>query len=334
MSRILLFVVFLSFIFSFNLNDQNQQNYYEGKSTFSQTNKILSQNIRSNDQVLDKFINENTYVIGVGDVFLFNMITTNGIITLELAVSPTGDILIPVVGKVNLKGRVLSDAYSIINQKCKEKYEDALVYINLIKLRQFKVLVSGSSEYAGMHINSSNNRVSDLIESIYLFTYLDTILNQYLFDYPRNIMVSKDITLIRNDSLISIDLFDYYINGNSTYNPILIEEDIINIKNTNNITILGITDKPSIYLYQENKTVKDYISYLDTNSALQKTIYVLDINSGSKKRVNKKFIPKPGSIIFIDEKIDYKWEQKWAKIKDLITITSSLTSILLVLSNL
>ena len=88
------------------------------------------------------------------------------------------------------------------------------------------------------------------------------------------------------------------------------------------------------HLYQKNKTVKDYISYLNTDSALPKTIYVLDINSGSKTRVNKKFIPKPGSIIFIDEKIDYKWEKKWAKIKDLITITSSLTSVLLVLSNL
>ena len=329
--RILLFISYLSFLFSFNINADNQSNY---KNSFYQTGNVLSSNIKSNNQILDKIIDESTYLIGSGDVFLFNMITTNGVSTLELVVSPTGDVLIPLVGKVNLKNEILENAYAIMTQKCKEKYEDAFVYINLIELRKFKVLVTGTSEYAGMHINSSNNRVSDLIESIYSFTYLDTILNQHLFDYPKNIMISKDITLIRNDSLISINLFDYYINGNNSQNPILIEEDIINIKNTNKITVLGVTHNPGLYLYEENKTVYDYILKTGAYNSISKTIYVLDINSGSKIRVNKKFIPKSGSIIFIDEKIDYKWERKWDRIKDLITITSSLTSILLVLSNL
>ena len=329
--RILLFISYLSFLFSFNLNANNQNEY---RDPFSQTGKVLSSNVKSNNQILDKIIDEDTYVVGSGDIFLFNMITTNGVFTLELAVSPTGDVLIPVVGKVNLKNQILANAYTIITQKCKEKYEDAFIYINLIKLRQFKVLITGTSEYTGMHINSSNNRVSDLIESIYSFTYLDTILNQYLFDYPKNIMISKDITLIRNDSLISINLFDYYINGDNSQNPILMEEDIINIKNTNKITVLGLTHNPDIYLYEENKTVHDYILNTGAYNSLSKTIYILDIHSGSKIKVNKKFIPKSGSIIFIDEKIDYKWEEKWDKIKDLITITSSLTSILLVLSNL
>ena len=326
--KVLLLTLYFSFLLSFNINDNNSADYYH-----SQNNKLVSSTNKIDNQILDKVIDENVYVVGVGDIFLFNMVTTNGVITLELMVSPTGDILIPIVGKVNLKGKILAQAYSLITEKCKEKYEDALVYVNLIKLRQFKVLVSGVSEYAGMHINSSNNRVSDLIESIYAFTYLDTMLKQNLFDYPRNFMIGKDINLIRNDSLILIDLFDYYINGNNTYNPILIEEDIINIKNTNKITVLGIADKPSIYSYNKNKTVQDYILDTGTKSS-SKTIYVLDINLGSKKRVNKRFIPQPGSIIFIDEKIDYKWEKKWTIIKDLITITSSLTSILLVLSNL
>ena len=54
--------------------------------------------------VLDGFIDEDNYIIGPGDVFLFNMITTNGVVNLELLVSPSGDVLIPVIGKVNLKG--------------------------------------------------------------------------------------------------------------------------------------------------------------------------------------------------------------------------------------
>jgi len=425
------------------MNDNSQNNY---KNPFSKTDKILSSNIKSNNQTLDKVIDENTYIIGPGDIFLFNMITTNGVITLELLVSPTGDVLIPVVGKVNLKGKILTNAYTIITEKCKEKYEDAFIYINLIKLREFKVLVTGSSKYAGMHVISSNNRVSDLIESIYLFTYLDTILTQHLFDYPKNIMISKDITVIRNDSLISVNLFDYYIYGNNSENPILIEEDIINIKNTNKITVLGevinpirinkknlityneilnaaggvtylgdldkikflnyasissyynneknrisnidpkyrsdtdesflsarnktldgmiyISDNlqledflnsessvgdilivpqksnfieilggvnnPGTYLFEENKTIYNYILNAGGYNKLSKDIYILDINSGSRIKVNKYFIPEAGSIIFVEEKIGYK---RWDRIKDIIAISASISSVLLVLNN-
>ena len=442
---ILLFVSFYSLIFSFNLDDYKGENYLENKN-YSHKSKISSA-INPDNQILDKFIDENTYNVGPGDVFLFNMITTNGIITLELLISPSGDVLIPIVGNVNLKGKKLKEAYKVIIDKCKEKYEDAFVYINLIKLRQFKILVTGNSNYAGMHIVSSTNRVSDLIESMYLFNYLDTLLGKHLFDYPKNVMVSKDITLFRNDSLISVDLFNYYLNGQDLHNPTLIEGDIVNISNTDHITILGevnnpirfskqksmpyqdalnraggITDKgdldkikflnygsissyynneklrisgidpkyrsdtdesflsarnktidgmiyisdnlklekflnselskgdiviipqksnfieilgginnPGTYLYDKNKTIYDYILNAGGYNKLAKKIYILDINSGSRIKVRKSFIPEPGTIIFIEEKIGYK---KWDRIKDIISISASLASVLLVLNNI
>ena len=439
--RILLFISYLSFLLSFNINDSNQDNYHNSKNT-----KMVPSNIKIDNQILDKVIDEDLYIIGAGDVFLFNMITTNGIITLELVVSPTGDILIPVVGKVNIEGKILAEAYILITEKCKEKYEDAPVYVNLIKLRQFKVLISGNSEYAGMHIISSNNRVSDLIESIYSFSYLDTILSQHLFDYPKNMMVSKDVSIIRDGSTISVNLFDYYIHGHSSQNPILLEEDIINIKNTNKITVLGevinpirinkenlmtyndilnisggitssgdldkikflnysgissyyaneknrisnidpkyrsdtdesflsarnrtldgmvyISDNvkledflnsessegdilivpkksnfievlggvnnPGTYLFSDKKTVYDYIFNAGGYNKKKKNIYVLDINSGSRIKVNKYFIPDAGSIIFVEEKIGYK---RWDRVKDIISISASISSVLLVLNN-
>ena len=439
--KALLIILQFSFLLSFNINDSNSADSYDSKY-----NKSLSSGNKLDNQILDKVIDENVYIVGVGDVFLFNMITTNGVITLELVVSPTGDVLIPIVGKVNLKGKILADAYRLITGKCKEKYEDAFVYVNLIQLRQFKVLVTGNSEYAGMHIVSSNNRASDLIESLYSFTYLDTILSQHLFDYPKNMMISKDVNVIRGDSIISVNLFDYYMNGNKAYNPILLEEDIVNIKNTNKITVLGevinpirinkqnlmtyndilsvagginssadldkikflnysgissyyaneknrisnidpkyrsdtdesflsarnrtldgmvyISDNlkledflnsessegdilivpkksnfievlggvnnPGAYLFLDNKNVYDYILNAGGYNDLSKDIYVLDINSGSRIKVNKYFIPEPGSIIFVEEKIGYK---KWERIKDIISISASISSVLLVLNN-
>jgi len=215
----------ISVIFPFNI--ENTQNEYYDNNNPNGFNKKMTTSNKFGSQIIDQHIDESAYIIGSGDVFLFNMITTNGVITLDLTVSPSGDVLIPIVGKVNLLGKTLLDSYQIINDKCKEKYEDAYVYVNLIKLRQFKVLITGETTEAGMHIVTANSRVSDLFESIFTFSHIDTLLSYHIQDYPKNIMINKDITLIRDDKEIPVNLFDYYFNGKKENNPIILEQDII-----------------------------------------------------------------------------------------------------------
>tara|TARA_Y100001970_G_scaffold88847_3_gene112150 strand:+ start:1248 stop:2585 length:1338 start_codon:yes stop_codon:yes gene_type:complete len=438
---ILLILTFLTCLLSYNLDDYNLE---KSKKSTGLSNTYYSSGY--DNQILDEFIDENIYIIGPGDVFLFNMITINRTMTLELSVSPSGDVLIPVVGKVNLKDKTLKEAYKIMKNKCIQKYEDAFVYINLIKLRKFKILVIGESDRAGMHTVSSENRVSDLIESLHEFNYMDSLLMRHILNFPKNIMIDKDIKLIRNDSVININLFDYYLSGKKTENPILIEGDVISISTTDKITVLGeinspirikkeafmtyndvlkeaggvtelgdlnkikflnyrsissyynnernrissidpkyrsdtdesflsarnktldgmiyISDNikledflnskvsegdiliipqknnfvevlggvnnPGAYIYNKNKTVYDYILNAGDYTKVAKDIYVLDVNSGSRIKVEKSFVPQPGSIIFIEERIGYK---KWDRIKDVIALIASIASSLLILSN-
>ena len=434
----------ISVIFPFNI-DNTQNEYYDNNNPNGFNKKMATSN-KFDSQIIDQHIDESTYIIGSGDVFLFNMITTNGVITLDLTVSPSGDILIPIVGKVNLLGKTLLDSYQIINDKCKEKYEDAYVYVNLIKLRQFKVLVTGETTEAGMHIVTANNRVSDLFESFFTFSHIDTLLSYHIQDYPKNIMINKDITLIRDNKEIPVNLFDYYYNGKKENNPILLEQDIISLRNTNKITIIGAVEKqirvqnqsnitykdlinlsginptrgemdkikflnsssisslylneknrisnidpkyrsdtdesflsarnktlngiiyindkeklanfldqspidgdilivpqksnwveilggvqnPGTYLYEDNKQIYDYILNAGGYNNFSKDLFVLDVNSGTRKKINKFYIPNPGDIIFVEEKIGYK---RWDRIKDIISISASISSVLLVLNN-
>ena len=434
----------ISVIFPFNI-DNTQNEYYENTNPNGFNKKMITSN-KFDSQIIDQHIDESTYIIGSGDVFLFNMITTNGVITLDLTVSPSGDVLIPIVGKVNLLAKTLLDSYQIINDKCKEKYEDAYVYVNLIKLRQFKVLVTGETIEAGMHIVTANNRVSDLFESIFTFSHIDTLLSYHIQDYPKNIMINKDITLIRDNKEIPVNLFDYYYNGKKENNPILLEQDIISLRNTNKITIIGAVEKqirvqnqsnitykdlinlsginptkgemdkikflnsssvsslylneknrisnidpkyrsdtdesflsarnktlngiiyindkeklanfldqspidgdilivpqksnwveilggvqnPGTYLYEDNKQIYDYILNAGGYNNFSKDLFVLDVNSGTRKKINKFYIPNPGDIIFVEEKIGYK---RWDRIKDIISISASISSVLLVLNN-
>ena len=333
-----------------------------------------------------------------------------------------------------------------MKEKCKQKYEDAFVYINLIKLRRFKILVTGDSYKAGMLTITSESRVSDLIQSLNSFNYIDSLLMRHISNFPKNIMINQDVKLIRDNSEVPINLFDYYLNGEKKSNPKLIEGDIINISRTNKITVLGevnrpirikkeqsmtyndvlnkaggITDlgdlnkikflnyrsissyynnesnriasidpiyrsdtdesylnarnktldgmvyisdnikledflsseisegdiliipqknnfievlggvnNPGTYLYNKDKIVYDYIINAGNYTKVAKDIYVLDINSGNRIKVDKSFIPQAGSIIFIEESIGYK---KWDRIKDIIALVASITSSLLIVSN-
>ena len=136
------------------------------------------------------------------------MVTSSRIVNLELIVSPSGTILIPIVGVLDVKGKTIDYVYDAIIKKCKERYEDAYVYVELIKTRNFKVLITGDFIHSGMFPVSSVDRVSDLIESIPM---VDSTLNKHFPDLSKNILLNKDIYLIRKDSLIDIDLFKYYI---------------------------------------------------------------------------------------------------------------------------
>ena len=433
---------FISITLPFNGIDKSSNDIYNQNNL----NENVALKNTYDTQIINQHIDENIYKIGSGDVFLFNMITTNGVITIDLTVSPSGNILIPIVGKVKLLGKTLAQSYKIIIEKCKEKYEDAYVYVNLIKLRQFKILITGNISNAGMHVITANSRVSDLFENIFTFSHFDTILSQHILDYPKNIMISKDITLIRDNDEIHVNLFDYYFNGDNENNPILQEQDIINIKNTKKITVLGAVDKsirldnqdlltykdlinlagfstsnadlskikflnsyaisslynneknrinnidpkyrsdtdesflsarsktlngiiyindfkkldnflnqkpidgdiliippksnwveilggvqnPGTYIHENNKQIYDYILNAGGYNNFSKDMYVLDINSGTRKKINKYYMPKPGDVIFVEEKIGYK---RWDRVKDIISISASISSVLLVLNN-
>ena len=287
----------ISVIFPFNI-DNTQNEYYENTNPNGFNKKMITSN-KFDSQIIDQHIDESTYIIGSGDVFLFNMITTNGVITLDLTVSPSGDILIPIVGKVNLLGKTLLDSYQIINDKCKEKYEDAYVYVNLIKLRQFKVLVTGETTEAGMHIVTANNRVSDLFESIFTFSHIDTLLSYHIQDYPKNIMINKDITLIRDNKEIPVNLFDYYFNGKKENNPILLEQDIISLRNTNKITIIGAVEKQIRVQNQSNITYKDIINLSGINPTRGEMDKIKFLNSSS---ISSLYLNEKNRISNIDPK--------------------------------
>ena len=275
-------MTFFSFIFSID-NTYASMNYTSSNmNNTNQYESLQNNNFKNHTpQILHDFIDPYTYVIGPGDVFLFNMVTSNRVINLELITSPTGDILIPIIGTINIKGKILNDVYDMIINKCKDKYEDAYIYVNLIKIRSFKVLITGNFINAGMYSVSANYRVSDLIELIFSsnnYSNSDSLLYTKISNYPKQIMFSKDIFVSREEDVIDVDLFSYYINSNSNLNPYLQEGDVINFKNSKKIAVIGELDNPIRTNRSEKMNYKDFLEKANVNINNLSTLKILNYN--------------------------------------------------------
>ena len=242
--KLISILIFICTLLSID-NKYNNISYQNNISNY-QNDDILNSYDTYDFELLSERIDPEKYIVGPGDVFLFNMVTSSRVVNIQLISSPTDHILIPIIGKVDVKGKTITEVYDLITNKCKEKYEDAYIHINIIKLRKFKVLVTGDFKASGMYQVSSISKVTDLIEYINLnddiSTFNDSLLNLSLVDFPQNILLDKSVILNRNGIDYKLDLFNYYLNSEIDYNPHLLEGDIIKIINSDDITILGNLD--------------------------------------------------------------------------------------------
>ena len=85
---------------------------------------------------------------------------------MNLYVNPTGEILIPSVGKVYVNNITLNKSIKAIENKCFEKYPNVNVHISLNKIRQFKIQIKGIYDIINYVNASPILRVSDIIEPI------------------------------------------------------------------------------------------------------------------------------------------------------------------------
>ena len=280
---------FTSILLSLEIN--NLESNYLSKNVDQSINNSLNKNNVIPSNIIHNTINPNEYIVGPGDIFTFNMTIPNRIINIELIVSPTSEILIPGIGIINISGNNLKQTYNQIINECLKIHEDAYVYINISKLRNFKILITGDSMYAGMHIVTSSYRVSDLVEKIYIPNSFDSVLVKIFPDYSPNIMLDKDLFIERKDSIINVDLFSYFFEGKFDDNPILLEGDKLIIKNSNSSTILGEINNPSRFNDIQNITYNDLVNLSGgfTENAERKNILILNKSFfNSQNIINKK----------------------------------------------
>ena len=252
---LLILVVTVSFLYSNTLGNRYSNLSNDNEKSSSNLNQY---NILGEDSIyLEETINPEDYSVGPGDVFLFNMISTDGMYTLTLEVSPLGTVLIPNVGDIFVDKMLLSEAFDKIKKTCLNNYSNAKVNLTLSGIKKYKVQVVGSVSNPGFIIADSFMRISDIYNNADKTTNLDSQIDYF---NSNNDISLRNIILRRNNQEYSIDLFKYFYNGNKDFNPVVKQGDVLFFKNKKHeVTIRGGIEFPGTYEFVDNETIYNLI---------------------------------------------------------------------------
>ena len=256
------------------------------------TSREISKPNKSNDPfIIDAPVNSNKYLVGPGDQFHLNIVSSNETFDYSLTISPTGSLLIPSVGVIECNGLTLKEVIKEIKSTVKNWNKNIKINVELESIRQFRVLVTGQFENAGYFNVTPMTRVSDLYNMIILDfnekkkavfkekidrTYSESLGMQSILAvddfYTRKLgleenlendvdrLSKRNITISRNNKNLLIDLTKFKVEGSDNLNPYISQNDKIHIPYQSQfIYIDGGVQKPGRYEFKSGDFLEDIL---------------------------------------------------------------------------
>tara|TARA_B100000315_G_scaffold34871_1_gene29572 strand:+ start:64 stop:1062 length:999 start_codon:yes stop_codon:yes gene_type:complete len=250
---------------------------------------------------LESAIDPEKYLLGPGDRLriLWSVENVDNFVT----IGPTGNLIIPEIGSVNVLGKTLAEVDREINEEIKQIYKSAKVSVELIRFRQFKVFVYGAVNKPKFVKMAPVSRFYEAINGA-------GGLQKYA-DPERSV-------LIRNGNSKNIFLKEFLLKGDLTNNPQLIDGDKIYVPflnitpdkqanymeydNSNKILVTGFVFRPGAHYFRPGFSVKDYIALsggsLDVGAVNR--VKILKKDGTTTTLVNNNIV-EPGDIIEVPE---------------------------------
>jgi len=259
----------------------------------SKTNSsILNKDKRQERFVTDRIVDPDKYIVGPGDELHINIISSNETFDHSLVISPTGQLLIPSVGMVNCNKLKLSQLVKEIKKEIRSWNTNVRINVELINIREFRILVLGQFDNAGYFIVTPMTKVSDLFnqiktehnqkakeaikvnkESSFSETFgmrsriaVDDFYNRKLGleeepDNDLSHLSKRNILIFRGKDTIKVDLEKFKVNGNQELNPYVQQEDVIKIPYAKRFfTVHGGVQKPGKYEYKSGDKILDAVT--------------------------------------------------------------------------
>ena len=326
----ILLIGFMSFSDSQTLDLNSLRIAQKQAAKLKNNSKEISKNNKNNDPlIIDSPVNSDEYIVGPGDQFHLNIISSNETFDYSLTISPTGTLLIPSVGIINCNNLTLNRLIKEIRKTVKNWNKNIQIDIELERIRQFKVLVSGQFENAGFFTVTPMTRVSDLYNNIVSdynermkSTYKEKVDRTYseslgmqsilavddfyarklgtehAFESEVDKLSKRNILIIRKGDTLDVDLERFKVNGDLRFNPYINQNDIIKIPyETQFFYVSGGIQKPGKYEYKEGNSILDAIQIAGNFQS------GVDLN---KIKITRSFFNKPSASFFIDIKNIHK----------------------------
>lgn len=246
---------------SLSLNLKRNRNNVYGRELFN--NKMLTF-----EPSLNIPTPEN-YKLGPGDEVIID-IWGNSEETIRATISPEGSITIPNLGPVYLSGKLINEASSYMKNMLARIYSDlnsenpgTFLKVSLGQIRSIQVNVMGEVMMPGTYTLPS-------LASVFHALYAAGGVN--------NVGTLRDVVLYRNGKAFKhVDVYDYIMNGNNSFDITLQDGDLINVGTYESIvTVVGKVKRPMRYEMKGDESLSKLLEYAGgfTSNAYKKNVNV------------------------------------------------------------
>ena len=223
---------------------------------------------------------DGSYILDFGDIIELQLIGQESSLT-KIPIKRDGSINIKDLGKLFIAGLSLDEATDLIKAKINQTFIGTEGFVSLVNVRDIQVILSGNVFNPGIYTLNGNSNIFHALT---------------VSGGPSDDGSFRKIDLIRENEVVeSIDLYDTFIFGKSSFDKRLRSGDTIFINPVSNVvTASGAFKRPGIYELLESENLSSLLLFTNGLSAFA------DKNNMSLQRIENGEI-KPFKIDNLNE---------------------------------
>ena len=221
------------------------------------------------------------YVLGPGDQLIIDVYGDTQK-SVQLTVSPDGDVTVPEYGPIHVAGLSVASAQKRVRKSLGSYYQSSDIKVSVGQTRSIMVNVMGEVRTPGTYTLSAFATVFHALYMAGGISDLGTL---------RNIKVFR-----QGKQITSVDVYEFILNGRLAGNVRLQENDVIQVGPYESIVeIEGRVKRPMAYELRKNESLATLLKYAGgfTNTAYKKSIRVVRNNGRMKSVYNVEEFEQP-----------------------------------------
>lgn len=204
----------------------------EGNSTFNSYyyQDPFSSNLDFEPIISDDALDPDTYILGTNDVITIDIDASQKLLFRALFINSQGDVVMPILGSINLSGKSISEAQQIVNDKALEVFKNPSVKITLEQPKPLVFYIQGNVSSPGRHVAAPFSRVDRAIYNA-VTGNTNTPPENPIELLNANDLSLRNITIKHQDGTITkADVVAYFKAGKIEMNPVIRNGDQIKIE--------------------------------------------------------------------------------------------------------